>query len=54
VERGVLKHSPLVAQDDNKTNKGFAEFQDGAGNPYEPGSQVLEIVGWFVLLVRGA
>jgi hypothetical protein len=28
----VLKHSPLVAQDDNKTNKGFAEFQIAAGN----------------------
>jgi hypothetical protein len=54
VERGVLKHSPLVAQDDNKTNKGFAEFQDGAGNPYERRSLVLEIVGLFVVSVRGA
>jgi hypothetical protein len=54
VERGVLKHSPLVAQDDNKTNKGFAEFQDGAGNPYERRSFALEIVGWFVSQVRGA
>jgi hypothetical protein len=50
----VLKHSPLVAQDDNKTNKGFAEFQDGAGNPYERGSLALEIKGWFGVWVRGA
>jgi hypothetical protein len=28
----VLKHSPLVAQDDKKTNKGFAEFQIAAAN----------------------
>jgi hypothetical protein len=28
----VLKHSPLVAQDDNKTNKGFAEFQVAGAN----------------------
>jgi hypothetical protein len=45
VERGVLKHSPLVAQDDNKTNKSFAEFQVAAGNPYERRSFALEITG---------
>jgi hypothetical protein len=28
--------------------------QDGAGNPYDPRSQVLEIVGWLESLVRGA
>jgi hypothetical protein len=50
----VLKHSPLVAQDDNKTNKGFAEFQIAAGNAYEHRTLALELVGCSAPLVRRA